>query len=787
MAAKSAKRNVLVFDTPASCAGAMWRGALPTGNGVIGASVYGGAAQERILVNHAGLAWQGHTGVLPDVSDKADDVRRHLDACDYAGAERILSDALINKGYRPIPAVPLPLADILVEQKFDRPVQDYRRSIDFETGEVSVAYRDGGTRYERNLFVSRADDLIVYEITRTGQKNIDLTFSLDLHDRADARTSTAISKLPENAATRYEKYFMYLAARSDNATDFGLVARISIFGGALEEDGTGIRVKGAEKVLLLAKPFVESIRDKEWKVCRAALAANRLTYDKLLKAHADLHRKLFLEVQLDLDGEETETVEDALRALVKRPLSASLVRTMWAYGRYLMITGTSPSSAVLRPTGLWCGEYKAADSAVDAMGSLQQTYAAVLTGGLEDFLLPVFDKYETMLDDLKKNASRLYNARGIFVPAVTAPNTGLVGSVDPAVLHSTWIAGSIAELMYDYWLYTRDTKFLKTRALPFMREVARFYETFLRLRLDGVYESSPSYSYGNSPRGATADGRPLKICRNSTMDYCVARQLFGDLITGARVAKMYGDEIDKWKEMLKRIPNYYLADGFVREYNDAKIGEEYESGSLNMLYAIYPGRADLERDPEYARVGLATARKRESTGIRRRDSSGYVRLAAIFARLGAAEDAFAALDTVVRTFTHCGLAMRKNDDRGMGVGTCCGAAPRNLPANMGLTAAVQEMLVQSADGLVRILPACPAAWKVGEFKGMRTRAGVEVDLAWNCTRRASGTVRIRSRKSCVVDIVLPEGVNKVKGFAYDAAARTVRLELAANKAVTFSF
>lgn len=134
-----------------------------------------------------------------------------------------------------------------------------------------------------------------------------------------------------------------------------------------------------------------------------------------------------------------------------------------------------------------------------------------------------------------------------------------------------------------------------------MREVARFYETFLRLRLDGVYESSPSYSYGNSPRGATADGRPLKICRNSTMDYCVARQLFGDLITGARVAKMYGDEIDKWKEMLKRIPNYYLADGFVREYNDAKIGEEYESGSLNMLYAIYPGRADLERDPEYAR------------------------------------------------------------------------------------------------------------------------------------------------------------------------------------------
>lgn len=130
--------------------------------------------------------------------------------------------------------------------------------------------------------------------------------------------------------------------------------------------------------------------------------------------------------------------------------------------------------------------------------------------------------------------------------------------------------------------------------------------------------------------------------------------------------------------------------------------------------------------------------------------------------------------------------MRKNDDRGMGWGRVA-AYPRNLPANMGLTAAVQEMLVQSADGLVRILPACPAAWKVGEFKGMRTRAGVEVDLAWNCTRRASGTVRIRSRKSCVVDIVLPEGVNKVKGFAYDAAARTVRLELAANKAVTFSF
>ena len=220
-------KNALQFTMPAGWWGSTWREAIPTGNGVIGASVYGGAANEVVMITHSDNWWQGNVGVLQDVADKLKDVRKKMDDGDVRDAEDIFKNALIAKHYRPTLSYPLPLCDFHVDMRLDRAVKEYSRVLNMENGEVSVSFKDGPTRYDRSMFVSRAQNMVVYEITRTGSKPIDVTFSLDLHDRFNVRTPDAISKLPDGVNVKYEKYFMCfssppVAIRARNSAPWAL-------------------------------------------------------------------------------------------------------------------------------------------------------------------------------------------------------------------------------------------------------------------------------------------------------------------------------------------------------------------------------------------------------------------------------------------------------------------------------------------------------------------------------------------------------------------------------------
>lgn len=284
-------KNALKFSKPASWWGSTWREALPTGNGVIGAAVYGGAGNDVVMINHCDLWWQGHVGVLQDVADKLKDVRKKMDDAPKE-AEDIFSNALISKGYRPQLSYPLPLCDFKIDMPLQKSAKEYSRILNMENGEATVTFKDGATRFDRSMFVSRAQNLIAYEITRAGSKSIDVDFSLDVHDRFNVRTPSAVSKLPDGVVTKYEKFFMYFSARSDNGTEFGVVGFINHYGGEQIVSTKGISIRGADKVLVTLRVFVESQREKEWKAQKAALTAVKLTYEKLLKEHTPLHSKL---------------------------------------------------------------------------------------------------------------------------------------------------------------------------------------------------------------------------------------------------------------------------------------------------------------------------------------------------------------------------------------------------------------------------------------------------------------------------------------------------------------
>lgn len=782
-------RYVLNFSKPADWWGSLWRDALPTGNGVFGAAVYGGAGDETVLINHCQLGWQGNAGVLPDVSDKINDVRKKIEEGDFAKAGRIIPDALINKGYRPTPAVPLPLCDLKIHQEFDKPVKDYLRSVNLNTGEVSVTYKEGATRFERRLFVSRCAPLLVLELEKTGPKNLDVVFSLDMHDRHDVRTPVAISKLPDNANGKYERYFMYFAARSDNAKDFGAVARVSTFGGTVKETVKGIEVKGAEKILVTLQPFVESNRDKEWKSIRAELAANKLTYDKMFKAHASAHAKLFESVALDLGEFSDESMEAELaRSGVDGAMRPSLVAKLWAYGRYLLICGAS-TTAMMRPCGLWCGDYKAEKGFTTAAGNLQMLYAQVLGGDLSEYLLPVFAKYEQAIDELKKNAIRLFNCRGIMIPPVLAPGTGLVGIVSPENVYTTWVAASISNLMFEYYRYTGDLKFLKTRALPFMREAALFYKEFLSVDQEGKGSFLPGFSSEDSPLGVTADDVPPAIAKDCTVDFAAVTELLSNFVEGSALTGLYKEEMAWCAELQRKLPPPRInSDGLLAEYADAKLEDNYDSASANMLYGVYPGNLYHRKETEIGRAALATAKRRAVSGLRRHSGESLMRFAGVFARLGNGDEALELIKTAIDAFAASNGIFAGGSFNGMGIGKQDFWATYGLAANLGLSAAVQEMLIQSDENNLRVLPALPNDWKKGAVTGLKTRFNGDVDVEWDLSKRMASVLRVKSRKAKTVTIQFPDHVTKVKGLkSFDAETYQAKIDLPAGKPVLFNF
>jgi alpha-L-fucosidase 2 len=754
-------KNAIRLSRPASWWGSTWREALPTGNGIIGAAVYGGAGNDTIMITHADLWWQGQVSILQDIADKIVNVRKLIDEDNLKSAESVMQNALIAKGYRTQPACPMPICDLKINQSLDRSVRDYCRTLNMENGEVSVSFRDSVNKYERSVFVSRVHDLVCYEITKTGSKSLNIDFSLELHDKFNARTINSISKLPDGVHTKYENFFMYFGARSDNGLDFGVVAKVTFYGGTQVATDNGIAIRDADRIFVILKPYIESNREKTWKDLKTSLIAVKLTYDKLLKEHTAIHSKLFLSCELDLDAKDRDIYTDELlRRAQGGDNQLALIEKLWAYGRYLMICSTTPSSLPQAPYGIWCGDYKASNASI-TIDSIQDNYSHCMQGNLLEYIESVFAYYESRIDDFKKNASRLYGCRGVVVPYIMAHGTGLVGSVESDVLHYTACGGKIARLFWDYYLYTEDVKFLKSRALPFMKDVVTFYEEFLKVRnIDNVYESSPSISPSNSQAYDNAT-MPIKVARNAVIDFAVAKDVVTNLIEGSELVGINKIEIPKWRDMLTRIPKYTYQDGMLSEYIGGKT-KIPPSPSTNVFYPIYPG-SEAKLGDELSKQLLQTAKKRSLQSINWASSTTLLNYSHVFARLNDANNSYEQFNNAVKNMTMTNLMLTQYDWRGMGIGPQDTWASINLQANSLITSIVQEWLVQSTKDTISILPCLIDDMPKGSVSGILTRVGAIVDMDWDI-KRGLIEVKLKSKKARIINLVFPKEVKKIRSI-----------------------
>jgi len=761
------RKHEMFFSRPAprhepeTKAAESWDQAMPTGNGRIGALVFGNIQNETIILNHDSLFITTKKPTLPDVSEHLPKVRELVAQGRYKEAGRYLQDkAKIKYDHQGSDSFH-PAFNVTIDMPMAGKIKDVYRIVDFETGEVSVKWKQADVTYRRNVFVSRKDDIVVISISASKPGMINCQVGLlptglkrsELGDGKNVRVprfpigrvaKIRLEEVPITFNLAAEKNLLTLLGKYDVGGKYRMVggeyggcARVTVKGGSAKTSNLQVSAKQANEVFMFVKLFANEKSTAALKRICGDVESLHADYNYLLNRHATLHRELFMRVELDLGGRERgrklsneKLVNEAnhgqgLNALMER---------MFDFGRYALICSSASEGMPANLQGIWNGVYGppwAADYHNDM--NIQMNYWQVLPGNLAEITLSYFDYYESMLDDFRTNAWNIAGCRGILAP-ISGTSHGLSG-----LGWSYWTAGAgwLAQPFYDYWLYTGDRDFLEKRAVPFMKEVALFYEDYLFEDENRRYLFSPSFSPENVPSNAKS---PCTV--NATMDIAVARELLSNLCEACELLGVEKAGVRRWRKMLSKLPPYLInEDGALKEWSHPDFKDNYEHRHMSHLYPVFPGiEITRERKPklfEACRVAMA----KKMSELEYPCTWSYVLAACTFGRLEQGDEAWKALEVVARGYTLPNLF------------TTLWLYHHRPPmyqfeAASGIPAAIMEMLLFSEPGTIKLLPALPKAWPTGYVKGLCARGGFEVDIYWKDGKLTRAIIRSLLGKKC---------------------------------------
>ncbi|WP_438347624.1 glycoside hydrolase family 95 protein [Paenibacillus sp. FA6] len=729
----------LVEKRPAS----VWTEAFPIGNGRLGGMIFGGVQNERIQLNEDSMWYGGPKGNdNPASIGKLEEIRRLLKEGKPQEAERL---ALLNMTNAPHYFGPYqPLGDLLIKLEGHETAFDYRRELNIQTGVASVKYKIGTTQYSREVFSSAVDQVVMIHLTASEPGALSLTARL--------------SRRPfEGEFSREDVGILTMKGQcGPDGVHYAAVLQAVVDGGETQTVGSYIDIREANSVILIisaqtsfrySDPYREALK-------QAAQAAS-IPYVELKKMHVQDHRNLFDRVALELGtkaNKEFEEIPTSERLLNYRQDDADrgLEALFYQYGRYLLIASSRPGSLPANLQGIWNESFTPPwESDFHLNINLQMNYWIVETGNLPECHEPLFDLIDRLVVNGRDTAHKLYGARGFVAHSTTNiwAESGIFSAWVPAIF---WPTGGawLALHLWEHYRYNNSELFLRERAYPVIKEAALFFLDYLVEDGDGQLVTSPSLSPENSY--VTEGGEVGALCVGPSMDSQIVYAIFTACIEASERLGMDQSFQNECMTARSRLPKPQIGrHGQLMEwsvdYEEAEPGHRH----ISHLFALHPGEQILPHQmPELGAAARVTLERRLAHGG---GHTGWSQawIANFWARLGDGDNSHNSLQDLLCKAVHPNLF----GDH----------PPFQIDANFGGAAAIQEMLLQSHRGQIRLLPALPSVWSSGSVQGLRARGGYTIDIKWSDGILEEAKISAESDNECVIYSDVPLEIYELGG------------------------
>ena len=737
------------FEEPAQC----WEETLPLGNGRLGIMPDGGVEKEYIVLNDITL-WSGKIADYsnPKAKESLPEIQRLLlEGKNYEAQELVYNTftcsnkgsnwgngALSNFGcFQTLGNIEI---DYLYDNDVDVKDGSYIRKLDLNNAIATTEFETNDTKFRREYFVSRDADVAVIRLDADKSKMISVDIQLNREECADYVTE-------DDAIVMFGQ--LKDGSDGDEGMKYHSKVTVNNFGGKVEYKDNKIIVRDADRLTLIFSSAT-NYKNSDYITIADSLmnCAKSRNYIPLRKKHIKTYQELFNRVEVDFGEGITDNhpIDDRLFDFQDED-DPQLAALYFQYGRYLFISSTREDLLPPNLQGLWANTIQTPWNGDYHLNiNVQMNHWLAEVCNLSELHKPLIEFTKGIVESGEKTAQDFYGADGWTAHSIC----NLWGFTAPGE-HPSWGATNtggawLCQHLYQHYLYTKDVEYLK-EIYPVMKGAAKFFNSVMIEEKEHSWlVTAPTSSPENS--FYLPDGKIASVCMGPTMDIQIITELYQNVIEASEILNVDKDFAETLKSNIKRFPPMQISEnGYLQEWLKDYEEPEIHHRHVSHLFGLHPGRLITKtKTPDLYEACKMSLERRgdEGTGWSRAWKINF------WARLHDGERAYKLLKNLLKP------AMV--GDR-VGAGTYpnlfCAHPPFQIDGNFGGTAGIAEMLIQSHDGLIELLPALPLAWKSGHFKGLCTENCAVVDCYWNdCVLKK---IIIKSKIGGTYKILMPDG------------------------------